>query len=90
MESSYYRSCDAQGNNCHCDLRLELMDCLDTYPASIILKLQVALSAAVTLAGEYFCCPSNTLENPLFLTVKLYDSMWYFDISAVISRSKAF
>jgi hypothetical protein len=68
MQSSYYRSCDAQGSNCHCDLRLEAMDCLDTYPAGIVLKLQVALSAAVTLAGEYICFPRLTLEKTVLLT----------------------
>jgi hypothetical protein len=31
---------------------MELMDCAETYSATIVLKLQVALSIAVTLGGE--------------------------------------
>jgi hypothetical protein len=53
MESTYWRPCDADGNNCHCDLRLELMDCAETYSASIVMKLQIALSIAVTLGGKF-------------------------------------
>ncbi|CAO3680691.1 unnamed protein product [Umbelopsis ramanniana] len=51
MESTYWRPCDADGSNCHCDLRLELMDCAETYSASIVMKLQIALSIAVTLGA---------------------------------------
>ncbi|CAM0138051.1 unnamed protein product [Umbelopsis sp. WA50703] len=44
------------------------MDCLDTYPAGIVLKLQVALSAAVTLAA----CGILTFRL-MFRDQKLFD-----------------
>jgi hypothetical protein len=43
---------------------MELMDCAETYSASLVLKLQVALSIAVTLGGE-LKLPSN-MQNGLY------------------------
>ncbi|KAG2176251.1 hypothetical protein INT43_005485 [Umbelopsis isabellina] len=47
--STFWRTCDPNGQNCHCDWRLSLYSCAETIPIGIIFKIQVIWAALVSV-----------------------------------------
>jgi hypothetical protein len=50
--STFWRTCDAYGQNCHCDWRLSLYSCAETVPVGIIFKIQAIWAAIVAVLGK--------------------------------------